>query len=191
MDHEGQPASLTSGIKLSTYFALLIRPNFPNNNPLLRELYQLAQTIDLLRLGRLAETGAGVVSSGKGSGIHKQKLWAGSWWLGERWRRGERMGQRAERKRKRQGKERKRRKERLEQRYQGGRGEPLEGEQGDSREEGLRWGPSSTNEKAEDGLRSELVDGLNLAWAVLWRPNIAYDRGWLGFDWYNPAWWLG
>ena len=39
MDHEGQPASLTSGVKLSTYFALLIRPYFPNNNPLLRELY--------------------------------------------------------------------------------------------------------------------------------------------------------
>lgn len=57
MDHEGQPASLTSGVKLSTYFALLIRPYFPNNNPLLRELYQLAQAIDLLRLGRLAETG--------------------------------------------------------------------------------------------------------------------------------------
>ena len=62
MDHEGQPASLTSGIKLSTYFALLIRPNFPNNNPLLRELYQLAQSIDLLRLGRLAETGDALAS---------------------------------------------------------------------------------------------------------------------------------
>ena len=57
MDHDGQPASLTSGIKLSTYFALLIRPYFPNNNPLLRELYQLAQSIDLLRMGKLAETG--------------------------------------------------------------------------------------------------------------------------------------
>lgn len=62
MDHEGQPASLTSGIKLSTYFALLIRPNFPNNHPLLRELYQLAQSIDLLRLGRLAETGDALAS---------------------------------------------------------------------------------------------------------------------------------
>lgn len=62
MDHEGQPASLTSGVKLSTYFALLIRPYFPNNNPLLRELYQLAQAIDLLRLGRLAETGDALAS---------------------------------------------------------------------------------------------------------------------------------
>ena len=62
MDHEGQPASLTSGVKLSTYFALLIRPYFPNNNPLLRELYQLAQSIDLLRLGRLAETGDALAS---------------------------------------------------------------------------------------------------------------------------------
>lgn len=62
MDHEGQPASLTSGVKLSTYFALLIRPYYPNNSPLLRELYQLAQAIDLLRLGRLAETGDALAS---------------------------------------------------------------------------------------------------------------------------------
>ena len=62
MDHDGQPASLTSGIKLSTYFALLIRPYFPNNNPLLRELYQLAQSIDLLRMGKLAETGDALAS---------------------------------------------------------------------------------------------------------------------------------
>lgn len=47
---------MTSGIKISTYFALLIRPFHQTNNALLRELYGLAQTIDLLRSGRLPET---------------------------------------------------------------------------------------------------------------------------------------
>ena len=62
MDHEGDKASVTSGIKISTYFALLIRPYYNNNSPLLRELYAMAQTIDLLRGGRLAETADALAS---------------------------------------------------------------------------------------------------------------------------------
>ena len=40
---------ITTGVKLSTYFALLIRPYHYANSPLLRELFALAQSIDLLR----------------------------------------------------------------------------------------------------------------------------------------------
>ena len=47
--------SLVSGVKITTYFALLIRPYHSNNSPLLRELYALGQAIDLLRSGRLPE----------------------------------------------------------------------------------------------------------------------------------------
>ena len=56
LEAEGAEAGMTSGVKVSTYFALLIRPYHPNNNALLRELYSLAQAIDLLRGGRLPET---------------------------------------------------------------------------------------------------------------------------------------
>ena len=45
LDQEGKKAGVTQGIKLSTYFALLIRPFYPTGNPLLRELYALAQSI--------------------------------------------------------------------------------------------------------------------------------------------------
>ena len=62
MDHEGDKASVTSRIKIFTYFALLIRPCYNNNNPLLREMYAMAQTIDLLRGGRLAETADALAS---------------------------------------------------------------------------------------------------------------------------------
>ena len=46
---------MTQGVKISTYFALLIRPYHQAGSPLLRELYSLAQTIDYLRAGRLPE----------------------------------------------------------------------------------------------------------------------------------------
>ena len=57
MDEENGAASVVAGIKIATYFGLLIRPYFPQGNPLLRELYSLAQAIDLLRQGRLPEAG--------------------------------------------------------------------------------------------------------------------------------------
>ena len=56
LENEGSTPGITSGIKISTFFALLIRPFYPNNSPLMRELYALGQTIDLLRSGRLPET---------------------------------------------------------------------------------------------------------------------------------------
>eukprot|EP00435_Cladocopium_sp_Y103_P029292 s81_g7.t1 len=62
LECQGDRAGVTSGIKLSTYFALLIRPYYQANSPLLRELYALAQSIDLLRMGRLPETGDALAS---------------------------------------------------------------------------------------------------------------------------------
>eukprot|EP00438_Fugacium_kawagutii_P000234 Skav212279 [mRNA] locus=scaffold732:326080:334230:- [translate_table: standard] len=53
--HRGD--ALVGGIRVSSYFSMLIRPYFPQGNPLLRELFSLAQTIDLLRSGRLSEAG--------------------------------------------------------------------------------------------------------------------------------------
>lgn len=61
MDAEGS-VGVTSGVKITTYFALLIRPYFAAGSPLLRELYALAQAIDLLRAGKLAETGDALAS---------------------------------------------------------------------------------------------------------------------------------
>ena len=62
LETEGAEASLVSGVKISTYFALLIRPYHSPASPLLRELYALAQSIDLLRLGKLPETADALAS---------------------------------------------------------------------------------------------------------------------------------
>jgi len=55
LEEGGAAAGLTSGIKISTFFALLIRPFHSNSSPLVRELFALGQSIDLLRAGRLPE----------------------------------------------------------------------------------------------------------------------------------------
>lgn len=57
LESEGTRPFMTSGIKISTYFALLIRPYYQAGSPLLREMYALAAAIDLLRNGKLPETG--------------------------------------------------------------------------------------------------------------------------------------
>ena len=62
LEQEGEAAGLTTGVKISTFFALLIRPYYPAGNALMRELYSLGQTIDLLRSGRLPEA-AGALAS--------------------------------------------------------------------------------------------------------------------------------
>eukprot|EP00435_Cladocopium_sp_Y103_P014177 s2345_g3.t1 len=62
LEGEGEAAGLTTGVKIGTYFALLIRPYYPANNALMRELYSLGQTIDLLRSGRLPETADALAS---------------------------------------------------------------------------------------------------------------------------------
>ena len=50
-----QGSVVTQGVKISTYFGLMIRPYHQGASPLLRELYALAQTIDLLRPGKLPQ----------------------------------------------------------------------------------------------------------------------------------------
>eukprot|EP00435_Cladocopium_sp_Y103_P021990 s557_g5.t1 len=54
--------ALTRGVKIATYFSLLIRPYYPAGSPLLRELFAMSQAIDLLRSGRLAETADALAS---------------------------------------------------------------------------------------------------------------------------------
>ena len=49
--------SLTSGVKVLTYFALHLKPNFGNYIRELRELHHLAACLDTLRRGDLARTG--------------------------------------------------------------------------------------------------------------------------------------
>lgn len=71
-----QEEALIGGVKISTYFALLIRPYFPAGNPLLRELYSLAQTIDYLRAGKLPE--AADALAGRFVSVHTA-LSEGSW----------------------------------------------------------------------------------------------------------------
>ena len=67
---------LTSGIKISTHFALLIRPYYNNSSPLLRELYALGQTIDQLRAGLLLQTADSLAS--RFIAVH-QALSEGGW----------------------------------------------------------------------------------------------------------------
>ena len=55
LDDAGKASMVTQGVKLTTYFGLLIRPYHQGNSPLVRELYALAQTIDQLRAGRLPQ----------------------------------------------------------------------------------------------------------------------------------------
>lgn len=68
--------ALVGGVKIATYFALLIRPFHPPANPLLRELYSLALTIDFLRAGRLSE--AADALAGRFVSVHTA-LTEGSW----------------------------------------------------------------------------------------------------------------
>lgn len=62
IESEGAEPSVVSGVKISTYFALLIRPYHAAGSPLLRELYALASAIDLLRMGKLPETADALAS---------------------------------------------------------------------------------------------------------------------------------
>ena len=52
-----EPNSMTSGVKILTYFMLHLKPLFANHLRELRELYHLAATMDTLRQGDLNRTG--------------------------------------------------------------------------------------------------------------------------------------
>ena len=53
----GEAHQITGGVKISSYFALHIKPNFHQNLRELREMHSLAATLDLLRTGDIARVG--------------------------------------------------------------------------------------------------------------------------------------
>ena len=53
----GEVHQITGGVKISSYFALHIKPNFHQNLRELREMHSLAATLDLLRTGDIARVG--------------------------------------------------------------------------------------------------------------------------------------
>ena len=57
MDVPAGEVSLTGGVKVATYFALHIKPQFPTQQRELREMFSLAATLDLLRRGDIARVG--------------------------------------------------------------------------------------------------------------------------------------
>ena len=67
---------LTSGVKVVSYLALAIRPHFAHRPKELREMHNLATSIDLLRQGQLARLGD--VLAGRLMAIH-QSLLDASW----------------------------------------------------------------------------------------------------------------
>lgn len=52
-----EKSAVTSGVKLVTYFNLLVRPHFPSTSRDMKEMYMLAVALDLLRCGKLQEVG--------------------------------------------------------------------------------------------------------------------------------------
>lgn len=50
-DMPGESHSVTGGVKISSYFALHVKPTFPQHLRELREMHSLAATLDLLRQG--------------------------------------------------------------------------------------------------------------------------------------------
>ena len=57
-----EKSAVTSGVKLVTYFNLLVRPHFPSTSRDMKEMYMLAVALDLLRCGKLQEVGDALAS---------------------------------------------------------------------------------------------------------------------------------
>ena len=57
VDVNSAETSVTSGVKILTYFTLQLKTNFPTHHKELRELHHLAVTMDTLRRGDIARTG--------------------------------------------------------------------------------------------------------------------------------------
>ena len=184
LEEGGAAAGLTSGIKISTFFALLIRPFHSNSSPLVRELFALGQSIDLLRAGRLPECADSLAS--RFIAVHTA-LGDDNWQVASqlemfplepvqsatvstmlqaqrhrtRWTALEREGQKGrcpEGQRKRQ---RSRCWERVSSTQE--RGEPLEGDPGGAWEVGLKGPDVSQLNSGDAGLVSELATALPLA----------------------------
>ena len=76
LDVPGGAASITSGIKITTYLSLLVKPQFPTHGKELREMHTLAVGLDALRRGDVARVGD--ILSSRFVAIH-QSLLDGSW----------------------------------------------------------------------------------------------------------------
>ena len=53
---------VVSGVRIASYFALMIRPFHQQSHPMVRELYSLAQVIDALRAGQLPQAADGLAA---------------------------------------------------------------------------------------------------------------------------------
>ena len=74
---EGNEApSVVGGVRIGSYFSLMIKPYHPNSHPMVRELYSLAQVIDSLRAGNLPQAADGL--AGRFIAVH-QALEDGHW----------------------------------------------------------------------------------------------------------------
>ena len=62
LESSGKAAAVTSGVKIATFFGLLVKPYFGTNHPMVRELHQLSLMLDLLRAGKLPEVGDAMAS---------------------------------------------------------------------------------------------------------------------------------
>ncbi len=76
VDTEEAEGSLVGGVRIATYFNLLIRPYHQASHPMVRELYSLSQVIDHLRSGLLAQAADGL--AGRFIAVH-QALEDGNW----------------------------------------------------------------------------------------------------------------
>eukprot|EP00435_Cladocopium_sp_Y103_P050059 s858_g15.t1 len=71
-----ESVTLTKGVKIGSYFAIVVRPQLGNAMPQLREMHTLAQCVDLLRQGDLALLGD--VLAGRFVSLHQAVL-DGGW----------------------------------------------------------------------------------------------------------------
>lgn len=55
LEEQDGDSTIVSGVRIASYFSLMIRPFHSASHPMVRELFSLAQVIDCLRGGRLAQ----------------------------------------------------------------------------------------------------------------------------------------
>eukprot|EP00438_Fugacium_kawagutii_P035668 Skav205025 [mRNA] locus=scaffold1026:370533:376645:- [translate_table: standard] len=76
LEGEGGGSAVTGGVRIASYFSLMVRPYHQPTHPMVRELYSLAQIIDCLRGGRLGQAADGLAA--RFIAVH-QALEDGNW----------------------------------------------------------------------------------------------------------------
>ena len=76
LENGTEGVDVVEGVRIASYFSLMIRPYHPPTHPMVRELYSLAQTIDCLRSGQLGL--AADALAGRFVAVH-QALEDGGW----------------------------------------------------------------------------------------------------------------